>query len=115
MTERAKMKEFTNFAVPRSFLPELQISFFHDGEMSRGHILSHFGKNCETGNTPKKWFLSRKRPKEGERVARGHFHERVGESPRRYENFGTSGSLVAFFVSEIRPFENFLGSKSNFK
>ena len=54
-------------------------------------------------------------PKEDERVARGHFHERVGESPRRYENFGTSGSLVAFFVSEIRPFENFLGSKSNFK
>ena len=115
MTERAKMKEFTNFAVPRSFLPELQISFFHDGEMSRGHILSHFQTLTDTGNTPKKWFLSRKRPKEGERVARGHFHERVGESPRRYENFGTSGSPVAFFVSEIRPFENFLGSKSNFK
>ena len=53
--------------------------------------------------------------KEGERVARGHFHERVGESLRRYKNFGTSGSPVAFFVSEIRPFENFLGSKSNFK
>ena len=29
-------------------------------------------------------------------MARGHFHERVGESPRRYENFGTSGSAVAF-------------------
>ena len=115
MAERAKMKEFTNFAVPRSFLPELRIFFFHDGEMSRGHILSHFVKFCETGNTPKKWFLSRKRPKEGERVGRGHFHERVGESPRRYENFGTSGSPVAFFVSEIRPFENCLGSKSNFK
>ena len=98
MNERAKMKEFTNFAVPRSFLPELQFSFFHDGEMSRGHILSHFQKSSETGNTPKKWFLSRKRPKEGERVAPGHFHERVGESPRRYENFGTSGSAVAFFV-----------------
>ena len=81
MNERAKMKEFTNFAVPRSFLPELQFFSFLHGEMSPGHILSHFRKNCETGNTPKKWFLSRKRPKEGERVARGHFHERVGESP----------------------------------
>ena len=27
-TERAKLKEFTTFAVPRSVLPELQISFF---------------------------------------------------------------------------------------
>ena len=24
-------------------------------------------------------------------MALGHFHERVGESPRSYENFGTSG------------------------
>ena len=31
--------------------------------------------------TPKEWFLSKKGPKEGERVARGHFHERVGETP----------------------------------
>ena len=115
MTERAKMKEFTNFTAHPSFLVCCKTFFFLDREMSWGHILSHFGKNCETGNTPKKRFLSKKGPKEGERVARGHFHERVGESPRRYENFGTSGSLVAFFVSEIRPFENFLGSKSNFK
>ena len=64
--------------------------------MSRGHILNVFQKSSETGNTPKKWFLSKKRPKEGERVARGHFHERVGESPGRYENFVTSGSPVAF-------------------
>ena len=83
--------------------------------MVTGACSERFVKNCEPWNTPKEWFLSRKRPKEGERVGRGHFHERVGESPRRYENFGTSGSLVAFFVSEIRPFENFLGSKSNFK
>ena len=55
--------------------------------------------------TPKEWFLSKKGPKEGERVARGHFHERVGESPRRYENFGTSGSAVAFFVKKLQPFE----------
>ena len=68
-----------------------------------------FDPFSDTGNTPKEWFLSKKRPKEGERVARGHFHERVGESSGRYENFVTSGSPVAFIVSEIRPFENFWG------
>ena len=56
-------------------------------------------------NTLKKRFLSKKGPKEGERVARGHFHERVGESPRRYENFGTNAFKKSCFVSEIRPFE----------
>ena len=30
--------------------------------------------------TPKEWFLSKKGPKEGERVVRGHFHERVGDT-----------------------------------
>ena len=73
------------------------------------------GNRKHPENTLKKQFLSKKVLKEGERVARGHFHERVGESPRRYENFGTSGSSVAFFVSEIQPFENCLGSKSTFK
>ena len=62
------------------------------------HDLNVFQKFSESIFTPKEWFLSKKGPKEGERVARGHFHERVGESPRRYENFGTSGSAVAFFV-----------------
>ena len=109
------MKELTQKQHKRSKSSTNSFRLLIMVEMSRGHILSHFVKFCETGNTPKKWFLSRKRPKEGERVGRGHFHERVGESPRRYENFGTSGSLVAFFVSEIRPFENCLGSKSNFK
>ena len=56
------------------------------------------GNRKHPENTLKRRFLSKKGPKEGERVARGHFHERVGESPRRYENFGTSGSAVAFFV-----------------
>ena len=115
MTERAKMKEFTQKQHKRSKSSTNSFRLLIMVEMSRGHILSHFVKFCETGNTPKKWFLSRKRPKEGERVARGHFHERVGESPRRYETFGISGSPVAFFVSEIRPFEDCLGSKSNFK
>ena len=39
-----------------------------------------FGTFCDTIFTPKKWFLSKKGPKEGERVARGHFHERVSET-----------------------------------
>ena len=59
----------------------------------------------DTWNTPKSGFSDRKRPKEGERVALGHFHERVGESPRREKNFGTSGSKISLFVSEIWPFE----------
>ena len=53
MTERATMKEFTNFAVPLSFLPELQNSFFLHGKGSPGHTLTHFMKFCEAGNTPK--------------------------------------------------------------
>ena len=56
-----------------------------------------------TWNTPKKCFFSdRERPKEGERVARHHFHERVGESPRREKNFGTSGYKIRLFVSFLR-------------
>ena len=38
-------------------------------------------------------------------MALGHFHERVGESPQSYENFGTSESKKSRFVSEIWPFE----------
>ena len=45
-----------------------------------------------TWNTPKKVLLC-------------HFHERVGESPRREKNFGTSGSKIPRSVSEIWPFE----------
>ena len=36
-------------------------------------------------------------PKEGERVALGHFHESVGESPRREKNFGTSDLRYRWF------------------
>ena len=38
-------------------------------------------------------------------MALGHFHERVGESPRREKDFGTSGSKKSGFVSEIWSFE----------
>ena len=40
-----------------------------------------FGKFCENMNIPKEWFLSKEGSKEGERVARGHIHERVSETP----------------------------------
>ena len=45
-----------------------------------------FQKISESIFTPKEWFLSEKGPKEGERVARGHFHERVGESPVHWQD-----------------------------
>ena len=67
MTERAKMKEFTKFAVPRSFLPELQISFFLHGKWSREHILTVIRKNRNRGTPRKSGFFQergRKRVKE---------------------------------------------------
>ena len=67
--------------------------------------MGHNGPLWPTWNTPKKGSLSRKRPKEDERVGRGHFHERVGESPRQDENFGANGFEKSRFVPEIRPFE----------
>ena len=92
------MKEVTKHSGKRSIgLPGI-VSLLHDGKGPWGHVLGQSGPLWPTWNTPKKCLLLRKRPKEDERVAPGHFHERVGESPRRYENFGTSGSAVAFFV-----------------
>ena len=64
---------------------------------------THIGTHLE--HPEKVFFSARKSPKEGERVARRHFHERVGESPRREKNFGTSGYKIRRFVSEIWPFE----------
>ena len=105
MTERAKMKEFTQKQHKCSKSSTNSFRLLIMVEMSRGHILSHFGTNCDTGNTSKKRFLSKKGLKEGERVGRGHFHERVDESPGQDENFGANGSKISRFVPEIRPFE----------
>ena len=44
---------------------------------TQGHNLNVFG-HFQTPYTPKDWFLSKKGPKEDERVARGHFHEYNG-------------------------------------
>ena len=68
------MKEFTNVAGNVNF-------FFLGGSYAREHDLKGFEKFCEPIYTPKEWFLSKKGPKEDERVGRGHFHERVGETP----------------------------------
>ena len=81
------------------------IFFFLLVKRSRGHILTKEAQRGTPGTPRKSGFSARKRPKEGERVTRRHFHERVGESPRSDENFGTSGSKIALFVSEIWPFE----------
>ena len=43
--------------------------------------------------------------KHPQRVVLPHFHERVDESPRQDENFGTFGLFLSFFVSELRPFK----------
>ena len=101
MSANISTKEITNVAVPRSFLPELQISFFLLLKGSQAHILTKDTQRHTPGTPRKSGFSDWKRPKEGERVARRHFHERVGESPRREKNFGTSGSKIPRFVSEI--------------
>ena len=72
------MKEFTNVAGN-------VISFanfpFLSSISCTGAWFELFQKLSENIFTPKGWFLSKKRPKEGERVARGHFLDRVFESP----------------------------------
>ena len=79
--------------------------FFLQCKKTQGHVLDQMAQNGPPGNTPKKGSLSRKRPKEDERVGRGHFHERVGESPGQDENFGANAFTKSRFVPEIRPFE----------
>ena len=80
----------------------------------QGHDLNVFLTFYDTIFTLKEWFLSKKGPKEGERVARGHFHERVGESPVHWLPPGVGFTQKAFSVSENGPFENFLRSNSIF-
>ena len=53
----------------------------------------------------KRAFFRKKRPKEDERVGRGHFRERGNESPACCGRFGANGSSLARFVPEIWPFE----------
>ena len=106
MSENTSTKEITNFTAPFFLLGGAVIFFLPTWKVVPGAYSDQRETTGDTWNTPKKCFFSdRKRPKEGERVALGHFHERVGESPRREKNFGTSGSKIRCFVSEIWPFE----------
>ena len=97
----------TSFAGSVNFFA---LAGYHD----QGHDLNVFGTFCDTIFTPKEWFLSKKGPKEGERVARGHFHERVGESPVHWLPPGVGFTPKPFSVSENGPIENFLRSNSIF-
>ena len=108
------MKEFTNVTIPVTS-SAIHVNLLVPSWIScQGHDLKNFGKFCETIFTPKEWFLSKKGPKEGERVARGHFHERVGESPVHWLPPGVGFTPKPFSVSENGPIENFLRSNSIF-
>ena len=87
------MKEPTKSTVPRSILLGLQICFSRAGYHAPGHDL-----NVE----------------EGEKVARGHFHERVGEILVHWLPPGVGFTPKPFSVSENGPFQNFLRSNSTF-
>ena len=108
------MKEFTNMAGRVTSFADRVNFFVLAGYHDQGHDLNVFQKFPETIFTPKEWFLSKKGPKEGERVARGHFHERVGETPVHWLPPGFGITQKPFSVSENGPFENFLRSNSIF-
>ena len=104
-SERVKWKSPLKLLSRGQFCRESRFSFFLAGYHAQGHYLNVFLNFSESIFTPKEWFLSKKGPKEGERVARGHFHERVGESPGQDENFGANAFTKSRFVPEIWPFE----------
>ena len=99
------MKEFILYRGKRLIWPAAIRFFFDASKGFWGHVLGRNGPLWPTWNTPKKCSLSKKRPKEDERVGRGHFHERGNESPARCGRFGANGSSLARFVPEIWPFE----------
>ena len=108
------MKEPTKSVVPRPILSGEQIFLFPAGYQTQGHDLNVLQTFSDTIFTPKEWFLSKKGPKEGERVARGHFHERVGETPVHWLPPAVGITQKPFSVSENGPFENFHRSNSIF-
>ena len=100
------MKEFTKSGT-LSILPGQQIFFFLAGNYAWGHDLNIFQTCPDTIYTPKEWFLSNKGPKEGERVARGDFHERVGETRVHWLPPGVGITPIPFSVYENGLFEKF--------
>ena len=91
------MKEFTNVAGSVTSFAGTVIFFALAGYHAQGHNLNMFQKFSETIYTPKEWFHSKKGPKEGERVAPGHFHERVGETPVHWLPPGVGPTPKPFF------------------
>ena len=86
------------------------------GYHTQGHDFNIFQKFTEVIFTPKEWFLSKKGPKEGERVvARGQFHERVGETSVHWLTPGVGLTPIPCPISKNRPFEKLRRSNSIFK
>ena len=101
MSANISTKEITKLCVKK--IGWLQSKFFFP---TWKVVPGAYSDQRETPGTPRKGaFSDWKRPKEGERVTRRHFHERVGEGPWREKIFGTSGYKIRRFVSEIWPFE----------
>ena len=113
MRDDAKMKEITKVARPRSLWAGEQKFLLIMPEGSRGHFKPNFFERLEKNSAPNGAIKVERRPKEDERVVRGHFHDRVGESPARCGRFGTSGSSLARLLSEISQFENCYSVGSN--
>ena len=96
---------FTKVAGTSSFFMCQQIFFFPSVNQSQGHIwakMCHYVPPLTPQKRPK---TDPYRPKMAKRVVLPHFRQRVDESPRQDENFGTFGLFLSFFVSEIWPFK----------
>ena len=76
--------------------------------MHGGMIWTFFRHFHTPLTTRKSGFFQR----EGERVARGHFHERMGETPVHWLSLGVGPAPKPFSVSENGPFEICRGSNS---
>ena len=113
MSANISMKEITKVPGKIFWLVTEQIFFSYMESGPGGMFWTKERHRAPPGTPRKSGFSARKSPKEGERVARRHFHERVGESPRREKNFGTSGSKIRRFVSEIWPFEVGIGVRAD--
>ena len=95
---------FTKVAATSSFLMWQQIFFFPSVKWSQawgGGMFWAIGPYWAIPGTP----FSATFPTE--RVTWGHFQERVDESPRKGDDFGTSGYLKSFFVSSTSYFHQY--------
>ena len=96
---------FTKVACTCSFLMYMQIFFSPILYHAHGHIWAKIPRYAPPLTPKKRPKTDPYRPKMAKRVVLPHFRERVDESPRQDENFGTFGLSLSFFVSELRPFK----------